>query len=52
MAEKLFALETPEEVQSFLKGEGLEFSLEEINTVREALVKFWKKVAVSFPRRI
>jgi predicted ribosomally synthesized peptide with nif11-like leader len=43
LVEKLFALETPEEVQSFLKDQGLDFSLEEINTVREALVKNLEK---------
>ncbi|NLK51341.1 MAG: Nif11-like leader peptide family natural product precursor [Syntrophomonadaceae bacterium] len=37
--EKIFALETPEEVQSLLKAEGLDFSLEEINVLRNALVK-------------
>lgn len=39
LAEKLFALETPGEVQSFLKEQGLEFSLDEINTLKDALVK-------------
>lgn len=37
--EKLFSLENPEEVQSLLKEEGLEFTLDEINMFREALVK-------------
>ncbi|SHJ99581.1 Nif11-like leader peptide family RiPP precursor [Desulforamulus aeronauticus] len=32
LAEKLFELESPEEAQSFLKGEGLEFTLEELAT--------------------
>ena len=31
LAGKLFELESPEEAQSFLKGEGLEFTLEELN---------------------
>lgn len=39
VAERLFGLETPEEVQNFLKEQGLEFSLEEINSLRETLVK-------------
>jgi predicted ribosomally synthesized peptide with nif11-like leader len=43
LGEKLFALETPEEVQSFLKAEGLEFTIEEIMTLREALVKALEK---------
>lgn len=37
--EKLFSLEKPEEVQGLLKEEGMDFSLEEINMVKEALVK-------------
>lgn len=41
--EKLFALETPEEVQSLLKGQGIEFSLEEIDMLRKALVKTAEK---------
>ncbi|HBQ86813.1 MAG TPA: Nif11-like leader peptide family natural product precursor [Syntrophomonas sp.] len=43
LAEKLFNLETAEEVQGFLKTEGLEFSLEEINSLRDALVKLAQK---------
>lgn len=39
LAGKLFALETPEEVQSLLKEQGLEFSLDEIHTFKDALVK-------------
>jgi predicted ribosomally synthesized peptide with nif11-like leader len=46
-AEKLFSLETPEEVQSFLKTQGLEFSLEEIDTLKNALVKAVTKSAGS-----
>ena len=37
--EKLFSLESPEEVQGVLKEEGMDFSLEEINMLKEALVK-------------
>lgn len=40
---KLFSQETPEAVQSFLKAEGLDFSLEEIEVVRAALVKVLEK---------
>ena len=43
MAERLFGLETPEEVQNFLIEQGLEFSLEEINSLRETLVKVLEK---------
>jgi predicted ribosomally synthesized peptide with nif11-like leader len=43
LGEKLFALETPEEVQSFLQAEGLEFTIDEIMTLREALVKALEK---------
>lgn len=39
LGEKLFSLETAEEVQSFLRGLELEFSLEEINELRDILVK-------------
>lgn len=39
LAEKLFTLETPEEVQSLLKEEGLDFSLDEILVLKNALVK-------------
>ncbi|MFZ7101729.1 MAG: Nif11-like leader peptide family RiPP precursor [Peptococcaceae bacterium] len=39
LAEKLFTLETPQEVQSTLKEEGLEFTLEEIDMLGNALVK-------------
>lgn len=37
--EKLFVLESPEEVQGFLKAEGLDFELEEINMLKDALAK-------------
>ena len=43
LVEKLFSLETPEEVQSLLKAEGLDFTVEEINAVREVLVKMLEK---------
>lgn len=43
LAEKLFNLETPEEVQSLLKEQGLDFSFEEINSIKDALVKAAKK---------
>jgi predicted ribosomally synthesized peptide with nif11-like leader len=45
--EKLFSLETPEEVQSFLKQEGMEFSLEEIDVLRKAAVKSLEKGELS-----
>jgi len=41
--EKLFGLETAEQVQSFLKEEGLDFSLEEINELGDVLVKVLEK---------
>lgn len=37
--EKLFSLENPEEVQSMLKAEGIEFTLEEIDVIRKTLIK-------------
>ena len=39
LGEKLFSLETPEEVQSLLKEQGIEFNLDEINMIKEALAK-------------
>ncbi|KUG02622.1 hypothetical protein ASZ90_019990 [hydrocarbon metagenome] len=39
LSEKLFRMQTPEEVQSLLKGEGLHFSLEEIRMLRDDIVK-------------
>lgn len=42
-AEKLIALETPEEVQNLLKAEGLDFTFEDINMLREALLKTLSK---------
>ncbi|NLG33636.1 MAG: Nif11-like leader peptide family natural product precursor [Syntrophomonadaceae bacterium] len=38
-AEKLFGLETAEQVQGFLKEEGLDFSVDEINLFRDQLLK-------------
>ena len=46
-AEKLFGLETAEQVQSFLKEEGLDFSLEEINSFRDQLLKVVQKGELS-----
>jgi predicted ribosomally synthesized peptide with nif11-like leader len=43
LGEKLLSQDTPEAVQSLLKAEGLEFSLEEIMTLRDALVKYVEK---------
>ena len=39
IGEKLFGLETPEEVQGFLKEQGIEFTLDEINVLRNVLAK-------------
>ena len=36
-------METPEEVKSFLQEQGMEFSLEEINTLRDGIVKAAQK---------
>jgi predicted ribosomally synthesized peptide with nif11-like leader len=43
LAEKLFAIETPEGVQSLLKEQGIEFTLEEIAALRDAIVKAAEK---------
>ncbi len=43
LAEKLLSLETAEEVQGFLRGLELEFSLEEINMLRDGIVKVVEK---------
>ena len=43
LGEKLFSLETPEEVQSLLKEQGIEFNLDEINVIKEELAKFIAK---------
>ncbi|MDD4803470.1 MAG: hypothetical protein PHF24_11140, partial [Syntrophomonas sp.] len=43
LGEKLFSLETPEEVQSLLKGQGIDFTLDEISVLREAIVKTVEK---------
>lgn len=42
-ADRLLNLETPEEVQSLLNAEGLDFTLEEINMLRDALLKTLEK---------
>ncbi|MFZ7101727.1 MAG: Nif11-like leader peptide family RiPP precursor [Peptococcaceae bacterium] len=39
LAEQVFALETSAEVQSFLEEQGLEFTLEEIDLLKESIVK-------------
>lgn len=41
-AEKLLTMETPEEAQAFLKGEGLELSREELLEFREVILKITK----------
>ncbi|HBQ26623.1 MAG TPA: hypothetical protein DD791_09550 [Syntrophomonas sp.] len=46
-AEKLFGFETAEQVQSFLKEEGLEFSVDEINLFRDQLLKVVQKGELS-----
>ncbi|MEN1761407.1 MULTISPECIES: Nif11-like leader peptide family RiPP precursor [Anoxynatronum] len=38
LAEKLFQLETAEEVQALLKENGFDMTIEEINAAREALI--------------
>jgi hypothetical protein len=43
LGEKLFSLETPEEVQGFLCELELKFSIEEINMIRDVLVKILEK---------
>ena len=43
LGEKLFSLETAEEVQGFLCELELEFSIEEINMMRDVLVKILEK---------
>lgn len=47
LVEKLFTIETPEDVQSFLQAEGTEFSLEEIELLRKAVVKRLEKGELS-----
>lgn len=42
VGENLFSLDSPEAVQGFLKEQGIEFSLEEINEIKESLVKVLK----------
>lgn len=43
LAEKLFSMENPADVQSLLKEQGLEFSLEEIAALKDAIVKYMAK---------
>lgn len=43
LGEKLFSMENAQDVQGLLKGEGLEFSLGEIDMLRDALVKAMAK---------
>lgn len=43
LVEKLFGLETPEEVQSLLKEQELDFNLEEINSFKDAITKAVQK---------
>ena len=45
LGEKIFNQETPEEVQAVLQEEGLEFSLEEINQLKESVVKALEKTS-------
>jgi len=42
-AQKLFALENPEDVQAFLKAEGIDFTLEDIEIVRKGVLKAVEK---------
>ncbi len=46
-AESLFNLENGQEVQSFLKEQGLEFTLEEIDAFKNALIKNTQKDELS-----
>lgn len=43
LVEKLFALQSANEVQDFLKAQGMDFSMEEINILRDGIVKFVEK---------
>ncbi|MDD3852445.1 MAG: Nif11-like leader peptide family RiPP precursor [Syntrophomonadaceae bacterium] len=45
--EKLFSLETSQEVQNYLKENGMDFSEDEINAVKNALVKTAEKGELS-----
>lgn len=40
IADDLLKLDTPEEVQSYLKEKGVDFSIDEIKQLKEMLVKF------------
>ena len=42
-AEKIFALENANEVQDFLKAQGIDFSLEEIEEIKDGFVKIAEK---------
>lgn len=41
--EKLFSLDSPEEVQSFLEDKGISFSINEINEIRDIILKIVTK---------
>ncbi len=43
LAEKLFSMENAQDVQALLKEQGLDFSFDEINVMKEALVKALEK---------
>ncbi len=43
MVEKLFALENANEVQDLLKADGLDFSLDEINVLKDGIIKVAEK---------
>jgi predicted ribosomally synthesized peptide with nif11-like leader len=43
LGQRVFLLETPEEVQSLLKEDGLEFTIDEIMILREALMRALEK---------
>ena len=45
LAEKLLSQENPQDVQSLLKEQGLDFSIEEIDMLRQALVRALEKNA-------
>lgn len=43
LVEKLISLDTPEDVQKLLKEQGLEFSLEEISAMKDAIAMVIEK---------
>ncbi len=47
LVEKLFALESADEVQDFLKTQGIDLSLEEISMLRDGIVKAVEKGEIS-----